>query len=463
MTADSVSPQRSPAVIDRRYRPTWRLRLSRLLVVDDDIQMLSALEAALRRKGHAVETASNGVDAVSKLESAPVQAVITDLRMPGLDGLELLQHIRRSQRALPVIVLSAYGTVPTAVDAMKAGATDFLLKPFSHTALDEILDHHLAAGAGPRSSTEATEIITQNSLMLSLLDQAAQAAKTNATILVQADSGTGKELLARWIHKNSANHNGAFVAVNCAALPENLLESELFGYEKGAFTGANNFKPGKFELAQNGTILLDEIGEMAPLLQAKLLRVLQEQEVDRVGGKRPIPIKVRVIATTNKDLRKLIARGQFREDLFFRLNVVPLRVPPLRDRKDDIAVLASHFMKKYGGIADASIDTETLELLERYGWPGNVRELENVIHRSFALRGRLKITASDLFDQSVESPDAPALQAGQSVGEMERKLIMTTLEQTNGNRTHAARLLGISLRTLRNKLREYRVEEAAVL
>src|SRR2546425_721876 len=228
--------------------------------------------------------------------------------------------------------------------------------------------------------------------MLSLLDQAAQAAKTNATILVQAESGTGKELLAQWIHKNSSNHNGAFVAVNCAALPENLLESELFGYEKGAFTGAANFKPGKFELAQNGTILLDEIGEMAPLLQAKLLRVLQEQEVDRIGGKRPIPIRVRVIATTN-----------------------------------------------------------------------NVRELENIIHRSFALRGRLKITASDLFDQSVESPDAPALQAGQSVGEMERKLIMTTLEQTNGNRTHAARLLGISLRTLRNKLREYRVEEAAVL
>ena len=372
--------------------------MSRLLVVDDDIQMLSALEAALRRKGHTVETASNGLDAVSKLESAPVQAVITDLRMPGLDGLGLLQHI-----------------------------------------------------------------ITQNSLMLSLLDQAAQAAKTNATILVQAESGTGKELLARWIHKNSANHNGAFVAVNCAALPENLLESELFGYEKGAFTGATNFKPGKFELAQNGTVLLDEIGEMAPLLQAKLLRVLQEQEVDRIGGKRPIPIRVRVIATTNKDLRKLIARGQFREDLFFRLNVVPLRVPPLRDRKDDIAVLTQHFVKKYGGAAASEPDAETLELLLRYGWPGNVRELENIIHRAFALRGRLKITPSDLFDQSVESPDAPALQAGQSVGEMERKLIMTTLEQTNGNRTHAARLLGISLRTLRNKLREYRVEEAAVL
>jgi len=437
--------------------------VSRLLVVDDDIQMLSALGEALRRKGHIVETASNGIDAASKLENAAVQAVITDLRMPGMDGLELLHHVRRTKPALPVIVLSAHGTVPTAVDAIKAGASDFLQKPFSHEALDEVLNKHVVAGFSPRSCSEAADIVSQNPTMQALLDQAAHAAKTNATILVQAESGTGKELLARWIHKNSAKHNGPFVAVNCAALPENLLESELFGYEKGAFTGATNFKPGKFELAQNGTILLDEIGEMAPLLQAKLLRVLQEQEVDRVGGRRPIPINVRVIATTNKDLRKLIARGQFREDLFFRLNVVPLRVPPLRDRKDDIAVLASHFMKKYGGIADASIDTETLELLERYGWPGNVRELENVIHRSFALRGRLKLLPADLFDHSIDTPESSPTQAGQSVGEMERKLIMSTLEQTNGNRTHAAKLLGISLRTLRNKLREYRVEEAATV
>src|SRR3989442_13775969 len=387
--------------------------------------MLSALEAALRRKGHTVETASNGIDAASKLEKETVQAVITDLRMPGMNGLELLQHVRRTKPAMPVIVLSAYGTVPMAVEAIKAGASDFLMKPFSHEALDEVLNKLSTGGSGIRTDLQSSDIISQNPAMLSLLDQAAQAAKTQATVLIQAESGTGKELLARWIHKNSANHSGPFVAVNCAALPENLLESELFGYEKGAFTGANTFKPGKFELAQNGTILLDEIGEMAPLLQAKLLRVLQEQAVDRIRAKRPVPIKVRVIATTNKDLRKLIARGQFREDLFFRLNVVPLRVPPLRDRKDDIAVLTQHFVKKYGGAAASEPDAETLELLQRYGWPGNVRELENIIHRSFALRGRLKITASDLFDQSAESPDAPALQAGQSVGALERKLIMT--------------------------------------
>jgi DNA-binding NtrC family response regulator len=438
--------------------------VSRLLVVDDDIQMLSALEAALCHKGHVVETASNGIDAAAKLQNAAsdVHAVITDLKMPGMDGLELLQHVRRTKPALPVIVLTAFGTVQTAVEAMKAGANDFLIKPFSHQALDEVLRKQLTAGGQRSSSPDCGEIITQNPAMRSLLEQAAQAARTHATVLVQAESGTGKELLAHWIHSNSTNKNGPFVAVNCAALPDNLLESELFGYEKGAFTGATGFKPGKFELAQNGTILLDEIGEMAPLLQAKLLRVLQEHEVDRVGGKRPIPIRVRVIATTNKDLRKLIARGHFREDLFFRLNVVPLRIPPLRDRKDDIRFLTQHFAGKYGA-AETQPDDETIELLERYGWPGNVRELENVVHRAFALRGRLKITPADLFDQAVEAAETTGFQAGQSVGEMERKLIMTTLEQTSGNRTHAAKLLGISLRTLRNKLREYRVEEAATV
>lgn len=433
--------------------------MSRLLVVDDDIQMLSALEAALRRKGHVVETASNGLEAVAKLD-APFQAVITDLRMPGMDGLELLDHIRRTIPEMPVVILSAFGTVATAVEAIKAGANDFLVKPFSQDALDEVLAR--LAESRPRFGPESTDLITENAGMRTLLAQASAAARTQATVLVQAESGTGKELLARWIHQESNNAKGPFVAVNCAALPDSLLESELFGYEKGAFTGANCFKPGKFELAQNGTILLDEIGEMAPLLQAKLLRVLQEHEVDRVGGRRPVPIHVRVIATTNKDLRRLIARGQFREDLYFRLNVVPLRIPPLRERKDDIPVLAAHFMKKYGGVTDGQADPETIEMLCRYGWPGNVRELENLVHRSFALRGRLKITPGDLYETGGPS-EATTLQAGNSVSEMERKLILATLDQTSGNRTHAAKLLGISLRTLRNKLREYRVEEAVAV
>src|SRR5262245_15277177 len=430
--------------------------------------MLSALDAALRHKGHTVETASNGIDAASKLANSagPFQAVITDLKMPGMDGLELLNHVKRTAPAVPVIVLTAFGTVQTAVEAMKAGANDFLVKPFSHQALDDVLNKHLKSDgvfdANSRASAVPSDIITQNPAMLGLLDQAVQAARTQATILIQAESGTGKELLARWIHKNSANHNGPFVAVNCAALPENLLESELFGYEKGAFTGANTFKPGKFELAQNGTILLDEIGEMVPLLQAKLLRVLQEHELDRVGGKKPIPLSVRVIATTNKDLRKLIQRGQFREDLYFRLNVVPMRIPPLRERKDDIALLVRNFINKYGAGFETTVDADTMEILMRYSWPGNVRELENVVQRAFALRGRLKLSPLDLYEQGVESAETTALQAGSSVSDMERKLIMTTLEQTNGNRTHAAKLLGISIRTLRNKLRAYRLAEVAI-
>jgi two-component system response regulator FlrC len=430
--------------------------VSRLLVVDDDIQMLSALEAALRRKGHLVETVSNGLEAAARLETTTFHAVITDLRMPGMDGMELLERIRSSNPSLPVVVLSAFGTVPTAVEAIKAGATDFLVKPFSQDALDAVLER---IQASPDTNLESTEIVTENAAIRALLSAAAQAAKTQATVLVQAESGTGKELLARWIHQNSANARGPFIAVNCAALPDSLLESELFGYEKGAFTGASQFKPGKFELAQNGTILLDEIGEMAPLLQAKLLRVLQEHEVDRVGGKKPIPIHVRVIATTNKDLRKLIARGQFREDLYFRLNVVPVRIPPLRERKDDIPVLVRHFMKRYGNDMNPQPDAATIDLLSRYGWPGNVRELENLVQRSFALHGKLKISPADVFEQTVEAAEGAPLQAGQSVSEMERRLIMATLDQTSGNRTHAAKLLGISLRTLRNKLREYRVEE----
>src|SRR5262245_47890852 len=365
---------------------TWRLRVSRLLVVDDDIQMQTALETALRRKGFLVETAANALEAVRKLEDGEFSAVLSDLRMPGMDGIELLQHIRQTKPGLPVIMLSAYGTVPDAVEAMKSGAVNFLLKPFSHEALDEVL---VGLNEKPRP-VETSEIVTDDPEMQLLLKRAALAARTKSTILVQAESGTGKELLARFIHRHSSQASGPFVAVNCAALPENLLESELFGYEKGAFTGANTQKPGKFELAQNGTILLDEIGEMVPLLQAKLLRVLQEHELDRVGGKRPIPLNVRVIATTNKNLRKLIQRGQFREDLYFRLNVVPMRIPPLRERKEDIPVLVQHFAKKYGASLEvADIDPETMGLLTRYSWPGNVRELENVIHRSFAIRGKL--------------------------------------------------------------------------
>ncbi len=436
--------------------------MSRFLIVDDDVQMLSALEAALVSRGHSVRTASNGAEARSILREFVPRAVITDLRMPTMGGLDLLAHVRKRSATMPVILLSAYGTVPSAVDAMRAGAVDFLVKPFSQSDLDRALERLPAdpfeAPAGDARDPNGP-IVTGNDSMRDLLSSAAQAARTDATVLVEAESGTGKELLARWIHQSSARSNGPFVAVNCAALVDSLLESELFGHEKGAFTGATNLKPGKFELAQGGTILLDEIGEMALSLQAKLLRVLQEHEVDRVGGKRPIPIDVRVIATTNRHLKKLIVKRCFREDLYFRLNVVPLRIPPLRERKDDIPALARYFAAKYGNDPDPSIPESALKLLSAYSWPGNVRELENVVHRAFALRGELRLLPEDLFDQPVAVGDGVELQAGCSVSEMERKLILATIEQTDGNRTRAAKLLGISLRTLRNKLREYRLEE----
>lgn len=327
--------------------------------------------------------------------------------------------------------------------------------------------------------------------MLAMLELAEQAAKGKATVLIQAESGTGKELVARCIHQSSARKEGPFIAVNCAALPDNLLESELFGHEKGAFTGAIVQKPGKFELAHTGTLLLDEIGEMAPLLQAKLLRVLQEQEVDRIGGRAPVPIDVRVIATTNKDLRELVKAGNFREDLYYRLNVIPISIPPLRRRRADIVLLSQHFCEKYafeGNRRKMELAPQTLDLLQKYDWHGNVRELENVIQRAAALARNSIIYPQDLFlpelsSLSATSPVPPTkshgvegqfttvdelqgssldrmdLKAGCSVSEMEKRLIHLTLKETAGNRTRAAQLLGISLRTLRNKLREYRISE----
>jgi two-component system response regulator FlrC len=319
--------------------------------------------------------------------------------------------------------------------------------------------------------------------MLATLDLVEHAARGRATMLIQAESGTGKELLARWIHQSSPRSQAPYVAVNCAALPENLLEAELFGYEKGAFTGALTQKLGKFELASTGTILLDEIGEMVPMLQAKLLRVLQEQEIDRLGGRKPIPVDIRVIATTNKSLKALVSAGTFREDLYYRLNVIPLTIPPLRNRREDVPLLARHFCDKHSPSGRRmELASDTIDVLMRRDWPGNVRELENVIHRGVSLATESVIYPKDLFldhetidtgvaDNHLRNASEPrahrvseslGLRAGLSVSEMERKLIHLTLEQTSGNRTRAADLLGISLRTLRNKLREYRQDGVAL-
>jgi DNA-binding NtrC family response regulator len=442
-----------------------------LLVVDDEPQMLIAINETLRRRGYSITTAGSGIEALRKLKEKYYRLVITDMRMPEVSGIDLLRKVKNLAPQTPVILLTAYGTIQNAVEAMRDGAYDYLLKPFSSDSLENVV--RKALDSAPRKNEKASHaIVTQDSRFSRTLEMAAQAAVSNATILIEAESGTGKELLARMIHQKSPRCSNSFVAINCAALPESLLESELFGFEKGAFTGANASKPGRFELANHGTLLLDEIGEMAPILQAKLLRVLQEKEVDRIGGKDPVEIDVRVIATTNRDLQSLVRSGNFREDLYYRLNVVRLVIPPLRERREDIPLLVDLFCRRYGkdlGRAEIRASEAAFEKLIRHDWPGNVRELENMIQRAVTLCGSSVINAEDLLLSESSAPLPSASQetaatelgfsAGVTMREMERKLICRTLKDTAGNRTRAAKCLGISLRTLRNKLNEFGLQD----
>lgn len=439
-----------------------------LLVVDDEPQMLIAINETLRRKGYNVTTAGSGIEALCRLKERFYQLVLTDFRMPEVSGLDLLKKVKTLSPQTPVVLLTAYGTIQNAVDAMRHGAFDYLLKPFSSESLEAVVHRALGSVKGREEKT-GHEIITQDAGFSQVIERAGQAAGSTATILVEAESGTGKELLARMVHRRSPRSANPFVAVNCAALPENLLESELFGFEKGSFTGASASKQGKFEMAHRGTLLLDEIGEMAPILQAKLLRVLQEKEVDRIGGKEPVKIDVRVIATTNRDLEALVRQGSFREDLFYRLNVIRLTIPPLRERVDDIPLLADFFCRRYGrefGKEGLHCSTGALGRLGRHHWPGNVRELENTIQRAAALCAGPEIQAAELLlpaasEDPAVSPAAPQGIPGgaTTMRDMERELIRKTLEETGGNRTHAAKTLGISLRTLRNKLNEFGLQD----
>ncbi len=444
--------------------------------------MRAALKEALSRAGHAVLTARDGEEGLRMFEERSPNIVISDVRMPRMNGLDLLRAVRTKNRETPFVIITAYASVDDAVSAMKDGATDYLLKPFSADTLDDLFrrvfdnGERVKAVVRPRPAEERAtgskrEIITSNTAMTRVVELARKVASSKSTALIHGESGTGKELLSRFIHENSDRANGPFVAVNCAALPETLLESELFGHEKGSFTGAIARKMGKFELADRGTILLDEITEMAPQLQAKLLRVLQEGEVDRVGGAHPTPVDARVIATTNRDIRKAVSEGKFREDLYFRLNVIPLHLPPLRDRTGDIPILISRFIEKFNRLMGKSVtgvDAEAMDALVKNPWKGNVRELENVMERAVLLASGDKITLADLMME----PASPAEMAGEgktsvsdesmtgpgmTVADMERKLIMRTLERVSGNRTKAAEALGVSIRTLRNKLNEYKI------
>ncbi len=456
----------------------------RVLIADDDPTMRAALGEVLDNAGYSAILFATGEEASRYLEENAADLVVSDVRMPGLGGLELLKRFQN----IPFIMISGFATVPEAVEAMKIGAYDFVVKPFSYREIIPLVEAALSRSSIHEPAQEENgAIVTVHPRMRALLEFARQVAKSHASILIQGESGTGKELLARYIHNHSRRSAGTFVAVNCAALPEGLLESELFGHERGAFTGAVGSKPGKFELAHAGTLLLDEISEMPLPLQAKLLRVLQEREVDRLGGKKPLAIDIRVISTTNRDLRQMIRAGIFREDLFYRLNVVPLRLFPLRERIVDIEPLARCFFVNRG-YPDAALTTATLEQLKQNSWRGNVRELFNVLERAAIVARGGVITPDHLLleEESAQrneagptavawhavtsGPGAEAPEArrteqvtptGVSVRQMEEQLIFETLRKVSDNRTQAAKLLGISVRTLRNKLKQYRSREGS--
>lgn len=419
-----------------------------ILVIDDSPQMRMALKEAIQKLGHRVVACENGKEAIEKLRRHGFSLIVTDMKMPQMDGLTLLREVRRSIGNLPVLVITGFGTIENAVESMKEGATDYLMKPFSFDALKKTINSILVR------IRNAREILTQNPKMHKIVSIAENLAASDITVLVYGESGTGKEILARQIHRMSRRADKPFVAVNCAAIPDNLLESELFGYEKGSFTGAIERRTGKFELAKGGTILLDEVGEMSMTLQAKLLRVLQEKEIDRIGGNEPIAVDVRVIATTNKDLYKECSEGRFREDLYYRLNVFPVKLPALRERPEDITFLALHFMKRFSAYAGKEIkgfSENAIALLKNRQWRGNVRELENVIQRAvFLSKGKL-INSEDFLLEDVTAKTA----MNGNLKNMEKELILQTLKDVNGNKTKAARILGVSVRTIRNKLNEY--------
>ncbi|HUK54684.1 MAG TPA: sigma-54 dependent transcriptional regulator [Candidatus Binatia bacterium] len=437
--------------------------MNQVLVVDDEAPMRAALEATFRRDGWEVATAMHAQDALTKFRAAPTPLVISDMRMPGGDGLSVLHGVREMAPHVAVIFLTAFATVPEAVEAMREGACDYLVKPVSFDRLKETARRALARPPaqvpGPSVRTGCGALVGSSPALARAVERARRIAATDMDVLIEAESGSGKELLARLIHSASDRRTQPFLAVNCAAFPEALLESELFGHARGAFTGAFSAKLGKFEAAHRGTLLLDEIGELPLSLQPKLLRVLQEREVDRLGETRPVRVDVRVVATTNQPLQSLVQAGKFRADLYYRLKVAPLSLPPLRERREDIRELAEHFIEKHAPARGVRprISAGLLSRLEQHGWPGNVRELENFVRHALAFSRGPELSQEDWEECPPPEPagEPPAPPAGQTLREMERSLLESTLAAQGGNRTRAARQLGICPRTMRNKIREY--------
>ena len=467
-----------------------------LLVADDDPAVRQSLERMLTREGYAVVLAPDGPAALERLRAGGVDLVLSDLKMPGLTGLELLREVKAVSPDVDVILLTAFGTVEEAVKAMKDGAVDFLTKPFQRAQLLRVirkaLEHRELVQENRALQRRLDDLLREGNIigtspafrrMMTLVDQVAN---SSATVLIQGESGTGKELIARRIHERSPRRQGPFVAVNCAALPEGLLESELFGYEKGAFTGAAGRKEGRFELADGGTLFLDEVADLSPVTQPKILRVLQEGEFERVGGTKTLRVDVRVVTATNQDLAVLVREKRFREDLYYRLNVITVTAPPLRERREDVAVLAQHFLRVYAAKNNRHLDgftDEALACLEGYSWPGNVRELENVVERAVVLARGTAVEAGHLPDNVTARAavleggavlgERPAgdggaagerffkIRIGASLAEIEQRVLEETLRLTGGNKTSAAKILGIDPKTVFRKLKQGEADDAA--
>jgi len=444
----------------------------KILVVDDESLMRDFLEETLSRAGYDVDTVPNGNKALNIIGDNSFDLILSDMKMPGISGIELLEKLHNENPDIRFIMMTAYGTIETAVEAMKLGAFDYIMKPFSADEIEILVkkafEHQDLVLENRRLHCELDEkygyhnIIGESPLMKSIFEMVETVADSRATCLITGPSGTGKELIARAIHYHSSRKDGPFIKTNCAALPQELMESELFGHEKGAFTGAIRKYRGRFERAHGGTLLLDEISEMSQLLQSKLLRIIQEKEVEPVGSSQIIKVDVRLVATTNCDLQEEIKAGRFREDLFYRLNVISIHLPTLMERKGDIPLLINHFIEKYnmenGKAIEGCTDRATEQLISN-DWPGNVRELENHIERAVIICKNKILDVQDLpaigsNERQIENEEA-VFSSAMSLAEMEERLILKTLECEGGNRTRAAETLGISVRTLRNKLTEY--------
>jgi two-component system response regulator HydG len=441
----------------------------RILVVDDQSSVRELLKAVLEEDGHEVETAPDGETAIAMLRSSFHDLVVMDIRMPGIDGVQALEQMKSASRETAVIMMTAYASVETAVQTMKLGAIDYVTKPIDIEEVRRVISRFIASAATPAGEmepeepTSSSDVVGASDALRDVLELAHRVAESDASVLILGESGTGKEVIAREIVRASDRARRPFVAVNCSAIPEGLLESELFGHEKGSFTGAIRQKRGRFELADRGTILLDEIGDMSQALQSKLLRFLQDHTFQRVGGSKDITVDVRVIAATNKDLDREVAEGGFREDLFFRLNVVAITMPPLRDRLEDVPLLVDHFLRSNAtaGTKPKKISPRAMRLAMSYDWPGNVRELENAIQRAVVLSRGETIFPEHLpakIQAAGTDADGVEVKTGKTMREVERDTIAKTLRQTEGNRTHAAKILGVSRRTLQNKIKEYGID-----